>query len=114
MTEPAAESASGAPSAPELHATSPSPSPSPQAAVADWSLARRIAFRFAFSYLFIYIFIFPMGLIPGTGWLSDAYEEGWNAIIPWVGKHVLRMGTDITVFPNGSGDTTYNYVQLLC
>jgi hypothetical protein len=31
-----------------------------------------------------------------------------------VGKHILRLSTDITVQPNGSGDTTYNYVQQTC
>jgi uncharacterized membrane protein YphA (DoxX/SURF4 family) len=82
--------------------------------VAGWSLALRIAFRFVFAYLFIYIFVFPAGVIPGTRWISNGYTEGWNAIIPWVGKHILRLSTDITVQPNGSGDTTYNYVQVLC
>ena len=32
--------------------------------------------------------------------------------MPWVGKHLF--GLDITVRTNGSGDTTYNYVQILC
>ncbi|HVG61166.1 MAG TPA: hypothetical protein VNA24_21585 [Hyalangium sp.] len=90
------------------------PSPSPSGAVAGWSLALRVAFRFVFAYLFIYIFVFPAGVIPGTRWISNGYTEGWNAIIPWVGKHLLRLSTDITVQPNGSGDTTYNYVQVLC
>jgi hypothetical protein len=34
--------------------------------------------------------------------------------VPWVGKHILRLGYDITVFENGSGDTTYNYVLVVC
>jgi len=34
----------------------------------------------------------------------------WNAFVPWVGKHLFHV--DITVFPNGSGDTTFNYVQV--
>ncbi len=114
MTNAAPEPSSAESRSPELHVTNPSSSQSPSGAVAEWSLAHRIAFRFVFSYLFIYIFIFPAGIIPGTRWLSDGYIEGWNAIIPWVGKHVLRLSTDITVQPNGSGDTTYNYVQLLC
>jgi uncharacterized membrane protein YphA (DoxX/SURF4 family) len=114
MTTAAPEPSPAEPGSPVLHATNPSPAPSPSGAVAEWSLAHRVAFRFGFAYLFIYIFIFPAGIIPGTRWLSDAYTEGWNAIIPWVGKHVLRLSADITVQPNGSGDTTYNYVQLLC
>jgi uncharacterized membrane protein YphA (DoxX/SURF4 family) len=112
MTAAAPEPSPAEPSSPELRVTNPSPSPS--GTVADWSLAQRIAFRFVFAYLFIYIFVFPAGLIPGTRWISDGYTEAWNAIIPWVGKHILRLSTDITVQPNGSGDTTYNYVQVLC
>ena len=34
--------------------------------------------------------------------------------MPWVGRHILHLSYAITVFPNGSGDTTYNYVEVLC
>jgi len=34
--------------------------------------------------------------------------------VPWVGKHLLHLGYPITVFTNGSGDTTYDYVLTLC
>lgn len=33
--------------------------------------------------------------------------------MPWVGEHVIHLSQPITVFPNGSGDTTYNYVEVL-
>jgi hypothetical protein len=69
-----------------------------------WSLARRVLFRFVFAYLVLYQLPFPLPL----PW----YGELWNAIVPWVGKHLFRV--DITVRPNGSGDTTYNYVQVFC
>jgi uncharacterized membrane protein YphA (DoxX/SURF4 family) len=116
MTEPGRATPEPAPTAanslelPELHVTSPSPPVTP----AGWNLALRIAFRFACAYLFLYLFAFPAGLIPGTRWFSDAYVKAWDALIPWVGKHLLVLSTDITVRPNGSGDTTYNYVQVLC
>lgn len=32
---------------------------------------------------------------------------------PWVGSAILHLSKPITVFPNGSGDTTYNYVEVL-
>jgi len=110
MTIASPELAPAAATSPAVHVSSPSPPVSP----VDWSLAQRLAFRFAFAYLFIYIFVFPAGVIPGTRWISDGYDAGWNAMVPWVGKHVLHLSTDITVMPNGSGDTTYNYVQVLC
>ncbi|MCY1019560.1 hypothetical protein [Pyxidicoccus sp. MSG2] len=78
-----------------------------------WGLARRIAFRFAFTYLFLYSLPGPVDSLPGMEFLSEAFSDVWQAVVPWVGKHVLSLGTDITVFTNGSGDTTYNYVQVL-
>lgn len=42
------------------------------------------------------------------------YTEFWHWIVPWFGEYVLSLNYKITVRPNGSGDTTYNYVlQLL-
>ncbi|MFP2961169.1 DoxX family protein [Myxococcus sp. 1LA] len=96
------------PSAPEVSVTPPAPEPE------AWSPARRLAFRFAFAYLVLYSFPFPLDLIPILGDFLNGLLEGlWKAAVPWFGKHVLRLSTDITVMPNGSGDTTFNYVQVL-
>ena len=78
-----------------------------------WHLAKRIAFRFVFAYFVIYTFPFPVDSLPFTGALVQKYNNFWQAIVPWVGKHLLRLSSDITVFTNGSGDTTFNYVQVL-
>jgi uncharacterized membrane protein YphA (DoxX/SURF4 family) len=88
--------------------------PAPDSAIQKWSLPTRIAFRFCFAYLVLYIFPFPLAYIPGTGSLAAKYQSLWNAIVVWTGKHVLHLSYDITVLPNGSGDTTWNYVQVLC
>jgi hypothetical protein len=69
-----------------------------------WSIARRVLFRFVFAYLVLYQLPFPIPL----PWYGDL----WNAVVPWVGRRLFRV--DITVRPNGSGDTTYNYVQVCC
>jgi hypothetical protein len=79
-----------------------------------WSLTTRIAFRFAFTYFVLYSIPFPAGSLPFTSAIVEKYDKFWQAIVPWVGKHVLGLSYDITVFTNGSGDTTYNYVQVLC
>ena len=78
----------------------------------EWGPARRILFRFVFVYFILYIFPFPLNAIPGLENVVKPYGELWNAIVPRVGK--LLFGVTITVFPNGSGDTTYNYVQVFC
>ena len=79
-----------------------------------WSLTKRIAFRLAFAYFVMYIIPFPAGSLPFTSAIAEKYDNFWHAIVPWAGKHLLRLSYDITVFTNGSGDTTYNYVQVLC
>jgi hypothetical protein len=87
----------------------------------DWGLARRVLFRFAFAYLIIYNFPFPLQHIlryatwNDTPWgakILEPYSDLWNKVVPWVGQQVF--GVEITVRPNGSGDTTYNYVQVFC
>jgi hypothetical protein len=90
------------------------PLPTPAEPVPGWRPFTRIAFRFAFVYLVLYSFPFPIGAIPGTEKLGDKVEGVWHIVVPWVGKHILRLKTDITIFSNGSGDTTYDYVKVLC
>jgi hypothetical protein len=78
-----------------------------------WRSLQRIFFRFAFSYLVLYNFPFPLDVIPVLGEvIAKPYIDLWNAVVPWVGKHLFHV--TITVRPNGSGDTTYNYVQVFC
>ncbi|MGA9770463.1 MAG: hypothetical protein WBV94_15600 [Blastocatellia bacterium] len=79
-----------------------------------WHPAKRIGFRFVFTYFVLYIIPFPIEYLPFTTTLIQKYTDLWQAIVPWIGKHVLHLSYDITVFTNGSGDTTYNYVQVLC
>ena len=81
---------------------------------ASWRFLTRVAFRFVFVYFVLYSFPFPLDLLPFTSLLLGKYEALWNNVVPWVGSHVLHLAYPITVLPNGSGDTTYNYVQVLC
>jgi hypothetical protein len=63
-----------------------------------WTPGQRLLFRFLFAYLILY----------GTQVIGPL----WDAAVPWVGAQVF--GVSITVPPNGSGDTTFNYVQVFC
>ncbi len=74
----------------------------------------RIVFRFVFIYFFIYNLRFLLNDLPFVGRLGESYESALHIIIPWVGKYILRLPHDITVFSAGSGDTTYDYVLVLC
>src|SRR6202035_958409 len=60
----------------------------------------------------LYNFPFPLDYIPYVGMIASPYQELWNALVPWVGRHLFHA--DASVLPNGSGDTTYNYVQVFC
>ena len=65
-----------------------------------------------FVYFVLFIFPFPLNHVPGLETIIGYYGDLWNALVPWVGTHVF--GVAVTVRPNGSGDTTYNYIQTFC
>lgn len=92
--------------APGIYAAPSAPTPS-------WSIARRIGFRFVFAYLVLYNFPFPIGALPFTDPVKAWYDKLWHAVIPWFAAHVLHLAKPITIFSNGSGDTTYDYVLVL-
>lgn len=77
-----------------------------------WGLARKILFRFAFCYLLLYNLPFPLDYVFFFWNATQPYQDLWNFIVPWVGEDVFN--TEVSVLPNGSGDTTYNYVQVFC
>jgi len=78
-----------------------------------WSITRRIGFRFVFAYLVLYSLPFPIGSLPLTDAVKNWYDKLWHIVVPWFALHVLHLAKPITVFSNGSGDTTYDYVLVL-
>lgn len=81
-------------------------------AVNNWTLIQKLIFRFFAAYFFLYIFPFPVGIIPFTDTLNTWYTSIWNAFVPGAGKYILHINYPIISKANGSGDTTYHYVQL--
>lgn len=78
-----------------------------------WSPVQKAAFRFCFIFFLFYIFFNPNGVIPFTDALADFYIQPFHKFIPWLAKYVLHMAKPITIFTNGSGDTTYDYLIML-
>jgi hypothetical protein len=76
----------------------------------SWSLPKRIGFRFLFSFLLLAI-LEPFGLFGQLTGLSRIGGQ-WERLVKWFGQQVFQV--KITVLPNGSGDTTFNYVELAC
>jgi hypothetical protein len=112
--------------------TEPEPQPVPPDAGHGWTLAQRLAFRFVCVYLVLYIFPFPFDTLDslvtelrevvtgdetGTNqpslisrYLTKPYRDFWDQAVLWTGEMVF--GVEIEYRPAGSGDTTWNYVQL--
>src|SRR5438477_2678058 len=84
---------------PSMYATQ-SPA-EPLAIDRPWPLTGRLLFRLAFAYYALFIPTYLTGYIedvPGGGALVAPYNRVVRTLIPWIGKHVLRLGQDITVF----------------
>jgi hypothetical protein len=78
---------------------------------APWSSLEKIAFRFCVLYFSFHMLPFPLTEIPFVGELcSEWVEKLWDFIVNLGGKIFFQM-PEITVKPNGSGDTTWNWVQ---
>jgi uncharacterized membrane protein YphA (DoxX/SURF4 family) len=86
----------------------------PDQEAANWSRVHLLAFRFAFVYLVLYNLPFPLGVLPHSGLLAREYELLWHKLVPWVGRHVLHLNHEIVISNKCSGDTTYDYVRVLC
>lgn len=67
--------------------------------------------RVVLAYFIAYIVPFPFGLIPGTGIVASWFGQAKQSVVVWIAKQCFSI--EITVFPGGSGDTTYNYVELV-
>lgn len=78
----------------------------------SWTSVQKIAFRFAFLTIGLFILIENNGAYPFYDVIMAYPGELLHIFIPWVGKNILHLSYDITVFTNGSGDTTYDYVIL--
>jgi hypothetical protein len=78
-----------------------------------WSIARRVTVLFFTVYFFFLVFDFTSSdeLFPHFVYvLFSPLTSLWHWLVPWTGENVLHLSYPITVRPNGSGDTTYNYV----
>ena len=79
----------------------------------DWHFIKKVLFRFLFVYLLMFMpaffYVMPLG-----AHIMEYDRLFWNLFVPWLGKHVLDMGSDIPVWPVIKDDTVYNYVLVFC
>lgn len=84
----------------------------PSTATPPWSPAKRFGFRLAFIYLGLYTVTLFTNTLPLPDWMWVPWGGVWDHLVPWVGK--LLWGIDATNRPSGSGDTSFDWVQLFC
>jgi hypothetical protein len=89
------------------------PSFAPTAPPPVWTNPQRVLFRFFVAWFLLYVFFNPNGLLPGVDDVFNIYIAPFHRLIPWIGRHILHLAKPITVFTNGSGDTTYDNVVVL-
>lgn len=96
-----------------------------------WSWPRKLLFRFVCVYFVLYILPFPIMELAGMilkvqNWFGAAptmelpplmkaanwYAERTHDVLRWTASNVLRMSEPLVIRPSGSGDATWNYVQV--
>lgn len=78
------------------------------------TLARGVVFRLAFAYWTIFCLPILATQIKGLSWVARGPISIWNAMVVWVGQHVLAIPYEINALENGSGDKTFNWVSVFC
>lgn len=78
-----------------------------------WSTIKKISFRFSFIFFLLFIIIENNGAYPLWVVLMKYPQEMLHMFIPWLARNVYHVPYEITVFTNGSGDTTYDYLVVL-
>ncbi len=85
-----------------------------------WPLPLRLLFRFLFCYYLLYMAPAHgsanlLEMLPGTSWLTRPYMKMWDGVETWLAVHVFHLTGEVTTrFLTGSGDTTLDYIELLC
>lgn len=77
-----------------------------------WSSGKKIAFRFFFIYFLLFILLNNNGAYPFYQIIQSLFNKMLYQFVPWVGKTILGITYEIATGPNGSGDTTYDYVLI--
>ncbi|MCU0239836.1 MAG: hypothetical protein MUC29_10365 [Pyrinomonadaceae bacterium] len=78
----------------------------------SWGNLRLILFRFLFVYLVLYNFPSPISFFYSRKGIFAYYNDLWQTLVIWVGKTFFNL--EIKYQFNGSGDTTHDYILLLC
>lgn len=77
-----------------------------------WTENRKIVFRFFAAYFIITLFPFPLNAVPVLDETAESLSAWlWSPLIRFTARHILHIPGEIVQPNNGSGDTTYHYIQ---
>lgn len=83
----------------------------PPPAATSWPFGMPLLYRWFSVYFTIYFVSGFLGLVPGFAWVNQLwFTPAWRRLVDWTALKV--WDTTITAWPMGSGDTTWNYVEV--
>lgn len=78
-----------------------------------WNLPHKIGFRFSFIFNLSLIIVMNNGAFPFFHYLNIPLRYLMHLFVPWFAKNILHYSYDYSVYTNGSGDTSYDWISLL-
>lgn len=78
-----------------------------------WSTYKKISFRFFFILLPLFIILNNNGAFTFLSGLLQLPSLVLHHFIPWFAKNIIHYNYDFSIYTNGSGDTSYDWVLLL-
>lgn len=78
-----------------------------------WNSYKKISFRFFFLLLSLFIILNNNGDFTFLSSVLQLPNLVLHDLIPWFSKHIIHYNYDFTIYTNGSGDTSYDWVLLL-
>lgn len=79
----------------------------------QWSFLKKYSFRFFLILFVLFITFNNNDAFPYFEILAQHPIQWMHQFIPWFSAHVIGYEYDYTIFTNGSGDTSYDYILLL-
>lgn len=80
---------------------------------APWNIYKKISFRFFFLLLSLFIILNNNGAFTFFSSVLQLPNLVLHDFIPWFSKQIIHYNYDFTIYTNGSGDTSYDWVLLL-
>lgn len=78
-----------------------------------WNIYKKVSFRFFFILLPLFIILNNNGAFTFLSVILQLPGKVLHNFIPWFSKHIIHYNYDFTIYTNGSGDTSYDWVLLL-